>query len=44
MHAVLSLRKIPRLSGFHHFYAFCHNNYSSNFIFIAGYQWKKNWD
>ncbi|AUO64583.1 amino acid ABC transporter [Citrobacter freundii complex sp. CFNIH2] len=36
MHAVSSLRKIPRLSGFHHFYALCHNNYSPSIVCTTG--------
>ncbi|ORT71109.1 amino acid ABC transporter [Citrobacter werkmanii] len=43
MHAFSSLRKIPRLSGFHHFYAVCQNNYSLTLVLVTGYKWKRNW-
>ncbi|PSZ18295.1 amino acid ABC transporter [Escherichia sp. MOD1-EC6475] len=44
MHDDTSLRKIPRLSDKHHFYAFCPNIYSSEHVLITGYRWKRNWD
>ncbi|TGB59673.1 amino acid ABC transporter [Escherichia sp. E4208] len=44
MHAATSLRKIPRFSGIHHFYAFCPNIYSSEHVLNTGYRWKRNWD
>ncbi|OXL39569.1 amino acid ABC transporter [Enterobacter mori] len=42
MHAFLTLRKIPRLSVIHHFYAPVRNNYSGFGPFITGSQWKRN--
>ncbi|AUU91365.1 amino acid ABC transporter [Enterobacteriaceae bacterium A-F18] len=42
MHAITTLRKIPRLSDIHHFYAHKQNNYSGLSPFITGYPWKRN--
>ncbi|POZ18607.1 amino acid ABC transporter [Lelliottia aquatilis] len=42
MHACKTLRKIPRLSVIHHFYALMRNNYSGFGPFITGSQWKRN--